>query len=553
MSITLSQMKDRDRILIIEAGRLHPAVSFSRAGAAQVMNGVGNLVTTPVNLILQSDALTTSPWTSSGLVGGTGVAPVVTVNFAVAPDGKTTATRIQLNKGAGDTLSDISGFGQTISVTIGSVYTLNGWVKANGAGDVGKVILMRGIAGSYKAVTLTADWQRVTQATATTASSGLVTPWILRGANGSSDSADFLVWQPQYELGAVPTPYIPTTTTICGAPRFEYDGSGNYLGLLVEESRTNLLLNSDSTLAQLNMQAGTSNAASPLATYFTNSIQFPASSGTSNYAYKTRAVTSGLPYTFSVFVKMNNAAVPVVGVTISSGDMGVVLFGGLAVSTVTHMGGDVYRISCTGTAPTTATQNFGIVSYVGQTQKAFRITGYQLEQASSVTSYIPTAAATVTRASELLTASSLSAIGVNSNEGTFVCIARQGTWIAAQQTYFILYDGTGNNRIQVRRETATSVNVGLTITGGAAQTSIVQTVGTDGARIKLAMGYKLNDFAGSCNGLAISTDTIATLPTVNRLDIGTFGPGGNVLNGYIEYLAYYPKKRPNVEFPGLST
>ena len=233
MSIPLQHYKNRDRILIVEAGKLHPALSFSRASTATYINGVGTLVTAAANvprfeystagvylgllieesrtnLIKQSQALGTTPWSSVFL--GTGVSPITTANAAVSPDGTTTATRIQLNKGVGTTVNDYAAVGQTVSVTSGSIYSLSEWVKANGAGEVGKIIIIRGVNASYLSVTLTANWQRVVQTIATTSTSALITSATLRGALGSSNNADSFIWGCQYELGASATSYIPATT-----------------------------------------------------------------------------------------------------------------------------------------------------------------------------------------------------------------------------------------------------------------------------------------------------------------------------------------------------
>ena len=50
----------------------------------------------------------------------------------------------------------------------------------------------------------------------------------------------FYIWGVQAEEGSTATDYIPTGSTISGAPRFDHDPlTGESLGLLIEESRTN--------------------------------------------------------------------------------------------------------------------------------------------------------------------------------------------------------------------------------------------------------------------------------------------------------------------------
>jgi hypothetical protein len=54
------------------------------------------------------------------------------------------------------------------------------------------------------------------------------------------------LWGAQLEQSATVGEYIPTTSTINSAPRFDHDPTtGESLGLLVEEQRTNLLLRSE--------------------------------------------------------------------------------------------------------------------------------------------------------------------------------------------------------------------------------------------------------------------------------------------------------------------
>jgi len=49
MSLALSMLHDRDRVNIVEPGRLHPAVSFARASTATYMGPAGTLLTAAAN------------------------------------------------------------------------------------------------------------------------------------------------------------------------------------------------------------------------------------------------------------------------------------------------------------------------------------------------------------------------------------------------------------------------------------------------------------------------------------------------------------------------
>ena len=84
------------------------------------------------------------------------------------------------------------------------------------------------------------QWVRVSLSF-TADTTGTVTLRLMSGTN-----ADAEFWGVQLEEGSTPTTYIPTTTTISGAPRFDHDPvTGESLGLLIEESRTNLFMYSE--------------------------------------------------------------------------------------------------------------------------------------------------------------------------------------------------------------------------------------------------------------------------------------------------------------------
>lgn len=310
--------------------------------------------------------------------------------------------------------------------------------------------------------------------------------------------------------------YLNGSNTIVSAatnvPRFEYSALSLYMGLLLEEARTNLLLNSDGTVAQLNVSSGVSDAASPLATYFTNSIQFPQGHSATIYGVKFATVTQGLTYTLSVFLKMDDGSAPVVSASSGSGDISMVLFNGIVAGVATHIGGNVYRVSATGTAPASASTHFAVYSYTNQTRKGLRVSGYQLELASTRTSYIPTAGSTVTRSVDAAQAT-LSTIGISTTQGTFV-IEHD---VPSGQP--LLYSGS---------------NVILDSSGGT----------------KVAIGYDGSGWSKSVNGAAVTTSGTA-LTFSTTLDVGKSSTTS--ANGHIRRVTWYKTKRANSELQALST
>lgn len=229
--IHLEATRNRDRILIIENGKLNPNLPFSR-GSTGTRGGASGLIVTDsnnvprfeysalsvymgllieearTNLILQSQSIGNSAWTKNG--GGTGSAPVVTDNYAVSPDGTANASRVVLNIAAGTTSADLSQIQPTsmTTVTNGSTYTLTYWAKTNNGATVGVFVV--DITGNGFFQSVTPVWKRYIRSITAITSSVFSFRIRLRGNEATSKSADLAVWGIQLELGSSATSYMPT-------------------------------------------------------------------------------------------------------------------------------------------------------------------------------------------------------------------------------------------------------------------------------------------------------------------------------------------------------
>jgi hypothetical protein len=296
--------------------------------------------------------------------------------------------------------------------------------------------------------------------------------------------------------------------------RYEYDSAGAYKGLLLEASATNLITNSEGNLITYPVNGGVSNAATSLNAFFENSIQFPAATGTSNYAYKQFAQTSGTTYCLSAFVVMNDLSAPVTSPVITAGDMCLVIQGNVFTASspnVINLGGGLYRIWASIVASATSTANYGVASFSGQSKKAFRVTGYQLEVGTAPSSYKATSAASFTQSADILQKTPLG--NVNPNQGTFV-IEHDAPSGAP-----LIYSGS---------------NAILTSTGAG----------------KVCIAYNASGTAISKNGAAVVTSGVA-LVFATTLNIG-YSPTA-AMNAHIKSLTYYPSRFSNVDVVRLST
>lgn len=214
-------------------------VNFSRSTTATYIGKDGQLKTAAANeprfekeglllegqstnLVLLSADMTQWPWSGAG--AGTGVVPVVTGNYASAPDGSQTATRLVMNKGAGSSGTDESTMRCSLTTTVGSAYTLSVWLKSTDGTSLQKVSLsFNGEAPAT--ITVTGEWRRY-QITTLSAIDANRTPRLqLRGGFGTSDTADILVWGWQQENLPFASSYIPTngaavtrTADVCWIP-----------------------------------------------------------------------------------------------------------------------------------------------------------------------------------------------------------------------------------------------------------------------------------------------------------------------------------------------
>lgn len=194
-------------------------INFTRASTGTYVDSDGFIKTSPVNLLPYSEQI--DQW--DGLSNET-----ITVNATEAPDGSMTADRLVL-PASGSTFA-VNSYTSTAGVHIGSLY-----VKAVTPGTNSNFTLWLGAQSQQ--FTATEEWQRISF-------SRNVTSDFRFGVTNGNDSfiSDIYVWGSQVEEGTTATDYIPTGATISGAPRFDHDPvTGESLGLLVEENRTNLI------------------------------------------------------------------------------------------------------------------------------------------------------------------------------------------------------------------------------------------------------------------------------------------------------------------------
>lgn len=175
----------------------------------------------------------------------------------------------------------------------------------------------------------------------------------------------------------------------------------------------------------------------------------------------------------------------------------------------------------------------------------------QLEAGAFATSYIPTTTTSVTRNADVVSMTGTNfSDWYNASEGTFA-VGFDLFNISAARSFFAASDGTSNNEIY-----------GYNPAGGAAYLRVasgtVQQAFINGGSVvantsySSVSAYKTDSFLTSRNGQAPGSDTSGSVPTVNRLNIGSRGGGITQLNGHVYYLNYYKLSVTSAEVQAFS-
>ena len=416
---------DKKDLICASSGR--QLISFARASSGTYVDSAGVLSTAVTNLKPFSDAiLTANAYSATN-------ATLATVTVAT-PTTSSTATLLTLNVGA-NTGNNTDGFnyGSAITLTNSTQHAQSLFVKPAGAtvlrlrSNVGGTLFDFTLTGNGTAPSPSLDlqaasivafangWYRVSWTfTATTSAPGNRGDYWTIKTNVADGTNGLYVVGAQLEQSSTVGEYVPTGSTINSAPRFDHDPlTGESLGLLVEEQRTNLVLRSEefeATWTPTALQAfGSGSVANAIASPSSSITADLITENTANSEHSVLqaiAVTVNTVYTLSCFAKKGTRSILAMsptspGVanyyTLFNLDTGAIVFNETGnTSTITALGNGWYRCSITrttGAAQVTSNNKIGIANntlsttYTGDGTSGIYIWGAQLEANPSATEY----------------------------------------------------------------------------------------------------------------------------------------------------------------------
>jgi len=367
-------------------------------------------------------------------------------------------------------------------------------------------------------------------------------------------------------------------TAIANEPRFDHNPTtGESLGLLVEEARTNLRTAStvfttgwtwsENVTVASGQTSPTGDSTASLVT---------AAAGTLRARLGENFVSSGsVVYTRSWFVKKTNqryiwcgdqnngnyspnyrfdldlgTGTVVSGSGFNSGFSITPFPNGYYRISVSCISGDIWTIVASNSSSLNPLTN----TYAHDGTETFVIWGYQVEQGSFPTSYIPTTSATVTRAADVasMTGTNFSS-WYRQDEGTVIASVKNMPVTSTVYIVDIGTNATGGSGASGHAIYATS-----TIAGGFTQVSNVTVADVSSTysvnTVNAAYAYKVNNFSFALNNVLGTPDTSGAIPVLGaqQVVIGARFNGTQALNNPIARLAYYPVRLADAQLQALT-
>ena len=418
------------------------------------------------------------------------------------------------------------------------------------------------------------------------------------GEGSTNDSAATTAFRPeQADWSASGLASSPTTSSTFGIvraatnePRFDHDPvTLASKGLLIEESRTNLCLQSNAfstspwgninaVCAVTQNQTGPDGVTNSAWTFTDDSITVIEG------RFLTASLTSGVAYSFSIFVKKTTGTPTnypaiwlarsgtfggcVINTTAGTATAITVFAAGTIISTTASVVdfGNFWRVTsfitptATGSweisvSPSGNGSGTGVMD--GTITGSAVFWGAQLEVGAFPTSYIPTTTASVVRSADLCSITGSAFTGMyNQTEGSvFVegSSAGVGSGTFGTASMFLEISRDATNRIQLFA--VAGVAVPIVQTASIVQYSPSNKAYTANTVMRQTLGIRsVTTSSAFLNNTAYTGGTNLALTTfvATGFYIGTTFNSGNLCNGHIKQIRYYKKRLANAKLQTLT-
>ena len=390
---------------------------------------------------------------------------------------------------------------------------------------------------------------------------------LLVGGSNSTMSASISVKEVTSTVGG--TPLLRTADT--NEPRLEYDASGQPLGLLIEEQRTNQMRYSNSLSGSswqgTNCSITTDSTTSPDGSINASKLTCSVDGGSSSvWQY---AIATGLNgnYSNSIYLKADtlNYAQLNVGYLTSSFVANFDLVNGTVTdilgtgATITDVGNGWFR--CTLPFNTTSQGGFGVtpIDSMSSTRRSGAVGsvfvyGAQLEAGSFPTSYIPTSGSTVTRNSDVC---SLPLERYHHNAQSYTMYAEfestPRTPSNFERVWALSNNASPTNYVQLQFNTVNKMQVYSVYNDAANMTGTIGNIEIADTTNKIALKVDGTSLSLACNGILRSGALTNEIENFEKLHIGIANSEAfGWINAHIKVIRSYAKGYTNAQLIELT-
>jgi hypothetical protein len=362
---------------------------------------------------------------------------------------------------------------------------------------------------------------------------------------------------------------VPGTTLRC-----HYSASASPLGLLSEPMRQNHLINSEVSSGTTGVTVSSNVGTAPDGALTAELITEDTSSGEHYAGDGSYAVTSGLTYTFSGFVKKGPVGSRRLQVRTAIAKNASFVFDTATGAYVSGSGYDSYGITALPSGwfyfwmVVTATSTTSLVCrvqgattnaiYTGDGASNWYYWGRKLETGAFPTSYTKTEASAVTRNADNLYVD-LTKVPFSATAGSIIAIGQppQDT-LTGGARFWQIDDGTNDSAIYTKAGTAGSKQRSASIVAATAeQLTVTPTTNDSAARFAEALAWGANNAQlvvnGATRGAAGTSVTLPTGLTALRIGGDASRSDGSYAAAPLESLVYLPERLSQTEMIARTT